>query len=562
MASSVRTNQEILPESELPPSERYWAIYARVSTQEQSREGVSLSAQEEKCRLALSLEDAFVDTPVRLFREEGESGKDLERPKIRALIGEVEAGKVHGIICFSLDRLSRSILDFTGFWNTCELHDTRIISVQNKFDTSTPTGRLCMNMLMCFAQFERESIADRITTSVRHLRSNGHWTGGRTPIGYQLTRDGEGRCSLVPDPARVGHVRTIFEAVRDTRSLAAAARKLEHLGIARSNGIPFHVAALYPIIRNRTYLGEISCKSATTKSGRTITTRTWRPGKHEALIPRELFDAVASVAYRKSKTTVHRTKQERVFPLQGLLYCTACRATFTPTYTFHKGRKSPYTNYYRCQGPGKKTQARAHCPFHHLNAEKTEARIMTIVAGLADDRSGWLEEICQRLCQNGKVGNAHLQTERAAILKEKRNVEKEADNLTDYIKRAGTKAPKRLTAELGRHEQRLQALQLELQEKDQAIQMAQPVRADPDQLRQFFTRVSDVLAHATPEEQRTLLGLFIQRIDIARDGLVLHMYELPDEPVSPDTLRDLSSKTNQKWWARRDSNPVCRRLLL
>ena len=525
--------------------------------QEQSREGVSLAAQEEKCWLALKLEADDESWPVRVYREEGESGKSLERPRVQELLRDVELGSVHGIICYSLDRLSRSILDFHKLFALCEQHGTRIISVSQKFDTSTPTGRLCLNMLMCFAQFEREAIADRITTAVRHLRANGHWTGGRTPFGYQLTRDAEGRCMLVAHPQQAQQLRTIFETVRNTRSLAATARILRRLGIVRPDGRPFHVAALHPILRNRTYLGEVSCKVASKTGSKTIVIQQWGKGRHEPLITQELFEAVAKTAYRRTKTIAASRKTDRVFPLQGLLYCTACRTAFTSSYAYHKGRDHPYTFYYRCQGACKLTQQHARCPFHNLNAEHIERYVLDTVAAIADDQSGWLDEVCHRVAAGGAAANAHLEAERQAILKERRDTLAERSNLTAFIKRAGTKAPAHLLTEITKLEGNLQNLEQELAAKDDAMRASAPPRIEPAALRALFKRLSDLMGKATPEEQQRLLRLFIQRVDVTRDGLVLHVYELPDGGIPNDALlsKDPSSKTSLEWWRIRGSNP-------
>ena len=531
---------------------QHWAIYIRVSTQEQSREGVSLDAQEEKCRLALQLEQDGGDLPIKVYREEGESGKDMERPQMRELRQELEAGRLFGIVCFSLDRLSRSILDFLQFCELAEQHGVKIVSVSQRFDTSSPAGRLFVNILMSFAQFEREIITERIRNSVRHLRSQGNWTGGCTPYGYRLTRNDRHRCGLTPNDEQAKVIRRMFELVRDTRSLAATVRALRHEGFTRPAGQDFDFATVHRMIQNRTYLGEVAVKEVnrTTKE----TSCRWTKGQHEPLVTQELFDAVNKLVYRKSKEELGSKKTNRVFILQGLLYCSACRMGFTASYAHHNGRAKPYTFYYRCASAQKRRQEQAKCPFHNINADQIEQHVIKAIAAIADDHSGWLDEICQRLQTSAAPATAHLQTERQAILDEQRTAAKELDNALAFIKRAGTHAPKRLLNEITKLERKLDELTQELAEKDRGIAAAAPVRANPDELRAFFGRVGTLLEQATPEEQQELLQLFLQRIEVTKDGLVMHVYELPEGPLPPVCQKDMSSKTSPEWWAILDSN--------
>ncbi len=541
-------------ETPSPSPERHWAFYIRVSTQEQSKEGVSLDAQLEKCRVALQLESDCGTIPVKIYREEGESGKSLERTRMLELLRNVELGRVHGIICFSLDRLSRSIKDFCHVFDLCEKHDTRIISVSQKFDTSTPVGKLSLRMVMCFAEFERDQIVDRITTAVNHLRINGYWTGGRVPFGYDLARDAQRRSVLVQNATQAPIVRKIFELVRETRSLAATVRVLRRQGITRSSGQDFDMATLDRIIQNRTYVGEVAYRITKKENGRGVVTVEWAKGRHEPIVSQELFDAMATIVYRRTKEETGSKKTTRVFPLQGLLYCSHCRTAFTPCYTHHKGRNQPFTFYYRCLGPTKRTQEQARCPFYNLNAEKMEQQVIRVISAMADDRSGWLDEICQNIRANGGTAVAHLEVERQAISREKSEAKKELDNAIAFVKKAGAKAPAYLASEINKLERKVTALETELEEKERTLHAAAPVKAEPAQLRALFKRLGELLARMNPAEQQELLRLFIQKIDITRDGLVLHIYEPPEDSGSHELCKDQSSKTSLEWYTREDSN--------
>lgn len=124
------------------------------------------------------------------YDDGGFSGGNLERPALRRLLAEIETGKIQRIIVYKIDRLSRSLLDFSRLAEFFEKHDASIVSVTQQLDTSTSMGRLTLNMLLSFAQFEREMVSDRTRDKMRAARRHGKWTGGMRPLGYSLLRAG------------------------------------------------------------------------------------------------------------------------------------------------------------------------------------------------------------------------------------------------------------------------------------------------------------------------------------------------------------------------------------
>lgn len=197
------------------------AIYARQSIDK--KDSVSIETQIEYCR-------RYADTEPEVFQDKGFSGKNTNRPAFHHLMEAVEAGKVKKIIVYRLDRFSRSITDFGQIWEILERHGVEFQSVTEQFDTSSPMGRAMLNIVLVFAQLERETIAERVRDNYQHRFALGAWPGGPAPYGYSLTKiiDDEGRraSSLVPNENEAV-VKRIFESyAQEAASLRSIARSL------------------------------------------------------------------------------------------------------------------------------------------------------------------------------------------------------------------------------------------------------------------------------------------------------------------------------------------------
>ena len=202
------------------------AIYARQSIDK--KDSVSIEAQIEFCR-------KFAAENAQVFQDRGFSGKNIDRPAFRRLMEAVEAGQVGKIYVYRLDRFSRSISDFGQVWNTLEYHNVEFVSVTENFDTSSPMGRAMLNIVLVFAQLERETIAERVRDNYRHRFSLGAWPGGPAPYGFSLTKitDEEGRkvSSLTANEFSAVVVRIFEQYAGDGASLRGVAQSLNQDGI-------------------------------------------------------------------------------------------------------------------------------------------------------------------------------------------------------------------------------------------------------------------------------------------------------------------------------------------
>lgn len=186
------------------------AIYLRQS--KEKKDSVSIEAQQEKCNIICQLNNwDFI-----AYDDRGKSGKDLNRPAFKQMMKDIEDGKVQHIVCYRLDRISRSMADFSNLIVSLEQYGVDFVSATENFDTSTPLGRAMVNIIMTFAQLERETITERVTDNYYFRGNQGYWPGGTAPYGYQLIKltdsTGKKHSALEIDPEQARWVRYMYEA--------------------------------------------------------------------------------------------------------------------------------------------------------------------------------------------------------------------------------------------------------------------------------------------------------------------------------------------------------------
>ena len=269
---------------------RRCAIYTRKSTEEGLEQDFnSLDAQREACAAFILSQrhEGWRERPER-YDDGGFSGGSMERPALQRLLEDVRAGQVDVVVVYKVDRLTRSLSDFARIVETFDGAGVSFVSVTQAFNTTTSMGRLTLNVLLSFAQFEREVTAERIRDKIAASKRKGMWMGGPPPLGYDVHDK-----ALVVNTAEAKAVRTIFERYRDLGSVRELRTELDRLGLRSkrrvnrhghaTGGARFSRGALYSILRNRLYLGEIAYRGAV------------HPGKHEAILDRDLWEAVQRI---------------------------------------------------------------------------------------------------------------------------------------------------------------------------------------------------------------------------------------------------------------------------
>ncbi|NDW45425.1 recombinase family protein [Ruegeria sp. PrR005] len=320
------------------------AVYTRKSSEEGLEQAFnSLDAQHEACAayIASQKHEGWKLVPAR-YDDGGLSGGTLERPALQCLLDHVEAGRVDMIVVYKIDRLTRSLMDFARLVDRFEAAGCSFVSVTQAFNTSSSMGRLTLNVLLSFAQFEREVTAERIRDKITASKKKGFWMGGNLPLGYDRHPDPEKR-TLVINPPEAETVTTLFKLYDDLGALGAVAREADRLGLRSklrtnkagqtSGGSRLSNGQIQHLLRNPVYIGQIRHKD-----------KVW-PGLHDPILDPDLWARVqarldaAARRGRGSKTLQNGTAANAT--LTGKLRDdTGDR--LTPTHTVKAGRCHRY----------------------------------------------------------------------------------------------------------------------------------------------------------------------------------------------------------------------------
>ncbi|MDE0589075.1 recombinase family protein [Halocynthiibacter sp. C4] len=319
------------------------AIYTRKSSEEGlDQDFNSLDAQHEACAayVASQKHEGWKLLPSR-YDDGGKSGGSLERPALQRLLKDIEAGKIDMVVIYKIDRLTRSLSDFAQLVDRFEEVNCSFVSVTQAFNTSSSMGRLTLNVLLSFAQFEREVTAKRIRDKISASKKKGLWMGGVAPLGYEAHPDNTRR-ELVVNEAQAKTVQQIFTMYEDLGCLNAVMRQARKEGLVSKRhvfatgraqgGKPFSRGQIYHILRNPTYLGRIRHKDKS------------YPGQHAAIIDQSQWGRVqgkleAAAMRRRGLTTPQQTlsSQNGPAPLLGK-FRDETGDILTPTHT-QKGTK-------------------------------------------------------------------------------------------------------------------------------------------------------------------------------------------------------------------------------
>ncbi|NOX41258.1 MAG: recombinase family protein, partial [Alphaproteobacteria bacterium] len=256
------------------------AVYTRKSSEEGlEQEFNSLHAQREACEAYIASQRSAGWALIREHYDDGGvSGGTLERPGLKLLLADIEDGLINVVVVYKIDRLSRSLMDFSKLVEVFDRNSVTFVSVTQSFNTTTSMGRLTLNILLSFAQFEREVTGERIRDKIAASRKKGMWMGGTVPLGYDV-KDRR----LVINKAEAKTVRLVFERFAEIGSATVLARELRANGTTTKQGKPITKNYIYRLLNNRVYIGE------TVHKGQSY------PGQHKGIITRKLWDKVHAI---------------------------------------------------------------------------------------------------------------------------------------------------------------------------------------------------------------------------------------------------------------------------
>jgi DNA invertase Pin-like site-specific DNA recombinase len=305
----------------------------------------------------------------------------LERPALQRLIAEIDAGRVDVVVVYKINRLSRSLMDFAKLVEVFDRNNVTFVSVTQSFNTTTSMGRLTLNILLSFAQFEREIIGERIRDKFAAARKKGMWMGGWAPLGYEI-RDRK----LVINEAEAAAVRMLFHRFLRLGSMIKLVVALRSEGVTTKGGKSVDKGYVYKIVNNRVYLGQVVHKG------------TAYPGEHQAIIDQSLWDRVHGILRESPRKRAMNTRAQTPALLKGLIFGPTGVA-MSPAHTRRAGKQYRYyvsTDVLKTQphrmsrptGAGGQDRKCRHRPTAWIAARARDRRAH-MASGAPDNREGF-----------------------------------------------------------------------------------------------------------------------------------------------------------------------------
>ena len=504
------------------------AIYVRVSTEEQARgKNNSLDSQEYRCRQYIgSWADEQKPDSIQLYREEGYSGKDTNRPEFQRLMSDVRRGEVHIIVFTELSRVSRNVVDFLHLVEEFKRTNLKFISLREQFDTTSYTGKLLMTVMMALHQFEREQTADRTKQNMRARAEKGLWSGGRFPLGLAPIADMSGHLQV--DPEGAGVVKALFQTYVETGSIARTIESLEERGIRRpatrtAKGIERPAEKLTDgsvrgILKSPTYIGlkelnprkrnlapEDAEKLPELERYRTLQA-VW-----PAIVPEELFNRANRILKQNAEShrcSIKRKKHE--YLLSGLVRCHDCDQLLEV-----ESAKSNTFFYYRHP----KDLQTPHCRRSRWRAEVVEEAVIGRLHKLAND-DGLFEQVQQRADEALKQEEPELRKELKHAKARLDRLETERTNLTRALTKSESQAPDSFWADARKKDEEAQKARDQLRAKESELAAVQGRTTDSQILREALQNV-DALFHELPaDEKRRFLHAVVDSLAVKGDNSI------------------------------------------
>ena len=474
------------------------AIYTRKSTDEGlNKEFTSLDAQRDYAEAYIKSQtaDGWICLPTR-YDDGGFTGGNMDRPALQRLMSDIQAGQVDCVVIYKLDRFSRSIFDFLRMMETFEKHNVAFVCVTQPINTATSAGRLMMNMLLCFAQFERETISERTRDKIAAARRKGKWSGGMPVLGYDVDPNGS---KLVVNEDEAQRVRAIYELYLEHKSLIQASRELNRRewhakrwttrnGTARG-GRPYDKCSLRQLITNVVYLGKVRYKHEI------------HPGEHAAIVDAEVWQRAQQMLTANGRSGGMHVRNKYGALLKGLLHCKPCGMAMGHAFTQH-GKNRCY-RYYVCYNGQK--HGRAACPSGSLPAEQIEQFVVDRIRAIGSDpalRSATLAQV-----------RAIGQTQVDQVTKELEAIERELKGIHSDVRRATRPGGENVAAEMLRLQELLVDAERREREAQNRLSKAQAFQIRRDELDAALQSFDPIWSALCPRERAQALRLLVQRVD-------------------------------------------------
>src|SRR5437870_2601067 len=468
------------------------AIYTRKSTDEGlNKEFNSLDNQREAAEAYILSQkhEGWTLLPAH-YSDGGYTGANIERPGVRQLLADIEAGKIDCVVVYKVDRLSRSLIDFGRMMEMFEKNGVCFVSITQQFNTNSSLGRLTLNILLSFAQFEREIISERTRDKQVAARKKGKWTGGHLILGYDLDPRGG---KLAINPLEAERVREVFRLYLEGTAVLDIVRRLDGLGWRNKQwttqdgkpygGSPLRRCHIYNLLGNIIYTGQI-------KVGEEIFA-----GEHDGIIDVATFDQAQARLKQNAWTpgNPNRTKMESL--LRGMIYCSCCGSGMYSTYSASKQRRYRYYVCYRSQ-----QKLEGYCTTRAVSAPAVED---AVAEGI--QRIGVNPEV---LAETVRVARQRLSEALGGVQEELNATNLKVKNLKSQLARTRNPKPGRMV-EL---QEQVVSGETRAAELRKEILRLEKHRVDEKDLGKTMGSFQVVWKAMNIEEQRALVGQLVEKI--------------------------------------------------
>ena len=481
------------------------AIYTRKSTAEGLEQDFNtLDAQREsgEAYIAAQKHEGWVCLPAR-YDDGGFTGGNMERPALQRLLADIDAGKVDCIVVYKVDRLSRSLIDFSKIMDVLERNHVSFVSVTQQFNTSTSMGRLMLNVLLSFAQFEREIISERTRDKIAAARRKGKWVGGRPILGYDIVSNANGgRVAVNEDEA--AQVRQVFDLYLHHHSLIPTVRELDRRGWRAKQwttrkghvqgGRRYTKEALYRLLTNIAYIGKVRYHEEVYAA------------EHPAIVSEALWHRVQDALRhngRNGGTNSGVTRNKYGALLKGLLHCKPCGCGMMHTYTTKGNRRY---RYYVCMNAQKRGWE--NCPTKSVPAAEIERFVVDRIRAVGQDDQV-LARAMEQARKQSREGLDELQGERRRLERELAQHGAEVRKLMDQ---AGMPGESPTAARLADLQERIRVAEQRATEvREQIITLGEKV-VDEKELARALSIFDPVWNSLSPGEQARVMHLLVERV--------------------------------------------------
>ncbi|MDH7602565.1 MAG: recombinase family protein [Armatimonadota bacterium] len=486
------------------------AIYTRKSTEKGlEQEFNSLHAQREACEayIASQRHEGWIALSEH-YDDPGFSGGNIDRPGLKKLMRDIERGRIDCVVFYKLDRLSRSLLDFVKLAEFFDMHNVTFVSITQQFSSTTAMGRLTLNILLSFAEFERAISAERVRDKIAAAKKKGKYLGGTPPYGYDVDYQ---NTKLVVNREEAKLVRHIYKRFIETGSCLEIARELNAKAIPTKSwttkngsyhqGGPWNTQHLYRALNNRTYLGE------TVHKGESY------PGEHEAIVPKSLWERVQQMFSNGTARKKGQEVCEVKALLRGIIRCGHCDKSMVGTYT--KKKNNVVYRYYTCGSAMK--NGYASCPVRNVPAGEIEKAVVGQLRALLQSPEVIAETFrAAKDLQEQELRS--LQDEKADL--EMRMVELKASASELVSVEFGEDAGAEKFSELNDEIQKTRRMLTEIDERISELNDGLLTEQD---VAESLRKLDPVWDELFPSEQHRILRSLVERVTVHPDGLDIRL---------------------------------------